>query len=99
MPKKQTPPAADPTAYVHQDKRPYIPSETEAGAEQLNPKVHGHLTHQLDKNPIIHRGQDPELKWLGKYDHEGDQPDYLKLDIRSLYRHEHIRPQELMARL
>lgn len=93
-------PAADPTAYLHQDKRPYIPSETEAGAEQFNPKVQGHLTHQLDKNPIIHRGQDPELKWLGKYDHEGEnQPDYLKLDIRSLYRHEHIRPQELMARL
>lgn len=91
---------ADPTAYLHQDKRPYIPSETEAGAEQFNPKVQGHLTHQLDKNPIIHRGQDPELKWLGKYDHEGEnQPDYLKLDIRSLYRHEHIRPQELMARL
>ena len=100
MPKKQTAPAADPTAYVHQDKRTLIPSETEAGAEQFNPKVQGHLTHQLDKNPIIHRGQDPELKWLGKYDHEGEnQPDYLKLDIRSLYRHEHIRPQELMARL
>ncbi len=100
MPKKQTSaPAADPTAYVHQDKRTLIPSETEAGAEQFNPKVQGHLTHQLDKNPIIHRGQDPELKWLGKYDHDGEQPDYLKLDIRSLYRHEHIRPQELMARL
>ena len=101
MPKKPTiPPAADPTAYLHQDKRKYIPSETEAGAEQLNPKVQGHPSRQLDKNPIVHRGQDPELKWLGKYDHEGeDRPDYLKLDIRSLYRHEHIRPQELMARL
>ncbi|MVN78269.1 site-specific DNA-methyltransferase [Hymenobacter sp. HMF4947] len=101
MAKKQNPPTpADPTAYTHQDKRPYIPSETEAGAEQFNPKVQGHSTHLLDKNPIIHRGQDPELKWLGKYDHEGgNQPDYLKLDIRSLYRHEHIRPQELMSRL
>ncbi|HEX8328994.1 MAG TPA: site-specific DNA-methyltransferase [Hymenobacter sp.] len=90
----------DPTAYVHQDKRSYIPSETEAGAEQFNPKVQGHSMRQLDKNPIVHRGQDPELKWLGKYEHEGeDRPDYLKLDIRSLYRHEHVRPQELMARL
>lgn len=103
MPKKSTTlptTPADPTAYVHKDKRTYIPSETEAGAEQLNPKVQGHTVRELDKNPIIHRGQDPELKWLGKYDHEGDdRPDYLKLDIRSLYRHEHIRPQELMARL
>jgi adenine-specific DNA-methyltransferase len=103
MPKKPTPPtppAADPAAYQHQDKRTYIPSETEAGAEQLNPKVQAHTLRELDKNPIVHRGQDPELQWLGKHAHEGDnQPDYLKLDIRSLYRHEHIRPQELMARL
>lgn len=99
--KSPTPaPPADPTAYVHQDKRTYIPSETEAGAEQSNPKVQNHPTHLLDKNPIVHRGQDPELKWLGKYDHEGDdRPEFLKLDIRSLYRHEHVRPQELMARL
>ena len=83
MPKKTTttPLATDPTAYVHQDKRTYIPSETEAGAEQFNPKVQGHASRQLDKNPIIHRGQDPELKWLGKYANEGDnQPDFLKLD-------------------
>ncbi|MBF9220140.1 site-specific DNA-methyltransferase [Hymenobacter ruricola] len=103
MPKKATSaptPAADPTAYTHQDKRTYIPSETEAGAEQFNPKVQGHSTRLLDKNPVVHRGQDPELKWLGKYEHEGeDRPDYLKLDIRSLYRHEHVRPQELMSRL
>jgi adenine-specific DNA-methyltransferase len=102
MAKKPTTPApaADPTAYRHQDKRVLIPSETEAGAEQFNPKVQGHATHQLDKNPIIHRGQDPELKWLGKYDHEGDnRPEFLKLDIRSLYRHEHVHPQELMSRL
>ena len=103
MPKKPTsptPPATDPAAYQHQDKRTYIPSETEAGAEQLNPKVQAHTLRELNKNPIVHRGQDPELQWLGKHAHEGDnQPDYLKLDIRSLYRHEHIRPQELMARL
>ncbi|MGI4733599.1 MAG: site-specific DNA-methyltransferase [Janthinobacterium lividum] len=94
-----TPPTPDPTAYLHQDKRVLIPAETEAGAERLNPKVQSHTQREVDKNPIIHRGQDPELKWLGKYAHEGDQPDFLKLDIRSLYRHEHIRPQELMARL
>ncbi len=102
MAKKPTPtlPTPDPTAYLHQDKRVFIPAETEAGAEQLNPKVQTHTLREVDKNPIIHRGQDPELKWLGKYAHEGDnQPDFLKLDIRSLYRHEHIRPQELMARL
>ncbi|NML65550.1 site-specific DNA-methyltransferase [Hymenobacter sp. RP-2-7] len=103
MPKKPIPPTpatADPAAYTHQDRRPYIPAGTEAGAEQLNPKVQAHTLRELDKNPIVHRGQDPELQWLGKYAHEGDhQPDYLRLDIRSLYRHEHIRPQELMARL
>ncbi|MDO7877134.1 site-specific DNA-methyltransferase [Hymenobacter sp. ASUV-10] len=91
----------DATAYHHRDQRALIPAETEAGAEQINPKVQNHPTKVLEKDPIIHRGQDPHLNWLGKYDHdEPDQrPDYLNVDIRSLYRHEHVRPEALMQRL
>ena len=91
----------DPQAYHHRDQRPYIPSEAEAGAEQLNPKVQNQPSRLLDKDPVIHRGQDPHLNWLGKYahDHPDERPDYLRLDIRSLYRHEHVRPEALMQRL
>ncbi|GAB2767805.1 adenine-specific DNA-methyltransferase [Hymenobacter luteus] len=95
MPDKAT------AAYHHRDQRPLIPSEAEAGAEQINPKVQHHATKVLDKDPIIHRGQDPHLNWLGKYDYDDPEqrPDYLRLDIRSLYRHEHVRPEALMQRL
>jgi adenine-specific DNA-methyltransferase len=50
----------------------------------------------FSKNPVIHRGQDPELFWLNKYD-EGDNT--LEVDIRTLYRHELISPQLLMQNL
>ncbi len=81
------------------DKRAHIPSKEEAGYEDLNPKVqHGKKTLELPKNPIVHRGQDPELFWLNKYGND-DRDDLLRIDIRSLYRHEHIAPETLIKNL
>lgn len=82
-----------------QDKRAHIPSKEEAGYEEANPKVQkGKKTLELPKNPVVHRGQDPELFWLGKYGND-DRDDLLRVDIRSLYRYEHISPELLIKNL
>jgi len=47
---------------------------------------------------VVHRGQDPELFWLNKYGNN-DRDDLLRVDIRSLYRHEHIAPETLISNL
>ena len=76
----------------HHDGRAYIPSHEEAGYEAANPKVaQGRTNLNLPKNPVVERGQDPELFWLDKYG-DNDADDRLTTDIRSLYRHEHISP-------
>jgi len=81
------------------DKRAHIPSMEEAGYEDANDKVStGKKVLELPKNPVIHRGQDPELFWLNKYGND-DRDELLKVDIRSLYRHEHIAPETLIKRL
>lgn len=81
------------------DKRVHIPSKEEAGYEEANPKVSdGKKVLELPKNPVVHRGQDPELFWLNKYDND-DRDEVLKVDIRSLYRHEHIAPETLIKNL
>lgn len=79
-------------------KRYHIPSREEAGFEDANPKVQGKSTAQYPVNPVVHRGQDPELFWLNKYGND-DREDLLQVDIRSLYRHEHISPEILINRL
>lgn len=82
-----------------EDKRVHIPSQEEAGYEDANPKVKsGKKTLDLPKNPVVHRGKDPELFWMNKYGPD-DQDDRLKVDIRSLYRHEHIAPENLIEGL
>ena len=53
---------------------------------------------ELPKNPVVHRGSDPELFWLNKYGND-DRDGLLKVDIRSLYRHEHIAPEQLIRGL
>ena len=53
-------------AYKHADKRSHVPSSEEAGMEQNNPKVKDKEELDVPKNPIVHRGQTPELMWLGK---------------------------------
>jgi adenine-specific DNA-methyltransferase len=79
--------------------RPHIPSKEEAGYEDANARVQsGKKVLELPKNPVVHRGQDPELFWLNKYGND-DRDDLLKVDIRSLYRHEHIAPETLIKNL
>lgn len=85
-------------ALEHQsDERLFIPSREEAGQEQ-EAVAHRPTVKVVPLNPVTHRGQDPELYWLGKYG-EDDAQIKLDVDIRSLYRHEHIAPETLIARL
>ena len=85
--------------HTETDKRAHIPSKEEAGYEDANTKVQtGKKVLELSKNPVTHRGQDPELYWLNKYGND-DRDELLKVDIRSLYRHEHIAPETLINNL
>ena len=77
-------------------KRAHIPSKEEAGSENASPKVKkGKKAADYPLNPVVHRGQDPELFWMHKYG-DDDSVDRLSVDIRSLYRHEHIAPESLI---
>ncbi|MDP2208927.1 MAG: hypothetical protein Q8K98_09175 [Bacteroidota bacterium] len=98
------------SSFKHKDKRPHIPSKEEAGYEQSNPKVQAKASAEFPlpstslraSNPVVHRGQDPELYWLNKYGNDPDRnrdEELLKVDIRSLYRHEHISPEMLIKNL
>lgn len=76
-----------------------IPSKEEAGYEDANQRVQrGKRVLELPVNPVVTRGQDPELFWMDKYGND-DREDLLKVDIRSLYRHEHIAPETLIKNL
>ncbi len=86
------------SSFKHKDKRPHIPSKEEAGYEQSNPKVKEKTSAEFPLNPVVHRGQDPELYWLNKYGND-NREELLKVDIRSLYRHEHISPEMLIKNL
>jgi len=83
---------------AHNSKRVHIPSKEEAGIEDANPKVKSKKNAKFPKNPVVHRGQDPELFWLNKYGSD-DLDDFLNIDIRSLYRHEHISPEVIIKNL
>lgn len=86
-------------SFKHKDTRAHIPSKEEAGYEDGNAKVNtGKSILEIPKNPIIHRGQDPELFWMNKYGND-DREDLLRVDIRSLYRHEHIAPEQIIKGL
>lgn len=81
------------------ESRVHIPSKEEAGYEDANAKVQsGKKVLEVPKNPVVNRGQDPELFWLNKYGND-DRDDMLRVDIRSLYRHEHIAPETLIKNL
>lgn len=82
-----------------QESRAHIPSKEEAGSEVANDVVKkGKSKFAIPKNPITHRGEDPILFWKGKNGANDDEPT-LKVDIRSLYRHEHIAPERIIAGL
>ncbi|OUM03826.1 hypothetical protein A8M77_03715 [Variovorax sp. JS1663] len=92
-----------PVDALHHDKgqapveRPYIPSSEEKGAEA--DAIAGLPTQKrVPLNPVTRRGQDPELYWLDKYGPDDAQAE-LDVDIRSLYRHEHIAPEKIIASL
>ncbi len=80
------------------DKRAHIPSKEEAGMENASEQVKKKEQAQYPVNPVVNRGQDPELFWLIKYGND-DRESLLKVDIRSLYRHEHISPELLINNL
>jgi adenine-specific DNA-methyltransferase len=88
------------TSIKHADStRVHTPSSEEQGYEQFNPKVQvGKNQIELELNPVTTRGQDPELFWMNKYGND-DREELLKVDIRSLYRHEHIAPETLIKNL
>jgi len=55
-------------AFKHKDaKRAHIPSGEEAGYEAESAKVKEAGAVELPLNPVITRGQDPELFWMHKY--------------------------------
>lgn len=95
-----------PKSYKHSSsKRAHIPSKEEAGYESANLNVREGENAQYDRNPkyfqgnpVDHRGKDPELWWMNKYGPD-DRDDKLEIDIRSLYRHEHISPEILIKSL
>jgi adenine-specific DNA-methyltransferase len=79
------------------EKRSHIPSQEEAGMEAASPGASYKASLELPLNPVVTRGQDPELFWMNKYGPEGGD-ERLNVDIRSLYRHEHISPEIIMKR-
>src|SRR5262245_48182214 len=96
MPKPQKPVKA----FKHKgSKRAHIPSVEEAGYEGANAKVQGEVTpRDFPRNPVIHRGRDPELYWMNKYGADDSQT-RTSVDIRSLYRHEHVAPETIIKGL
>lgn len=87
-------------AFKHKhEKRAHVPSSEEAGYEDANPKVQdAPNVATFPRNPIVHRGQDPELFWMHKYGSQ-DTNAVTEVDVRSLYRHEHIAPEQLIRGL
>ena len=59
-------------------KRAHIPSREEAGFEDASPTVQGKKANEYPLNPVVHRGQDPELFWLNKYGND-DREELLRV--------------------
>ena len=89
-------------AIKHDDEhRASIPTTELAGEEAM---IAEEMTQEGQYDQFKHefdRGHDPELYWLGKYknDNEDTQSADLRVDTRSLYRHEEIRPEMLINQL
>ena len=84
-----------------EEHRASIPTTELAGEESL---VAQNMTPEGQYKQFRHefdRGRDPELYWLGKYknDSEEAQSSDLRVDTRSLYRHEEINPEKLILQL
>lgn len=89
-------------AIIHTgEKRATLPT-TELAGEETEVVSHSprDAAYRTFKHEFV-RGRDPELYWLRKYDNDSEDtqaPD-LKVDIRSLYVHEDIRPEMLINSL
>lgn len=82
------------------DTRATIPTTELAGSEAAS--VSSEKQSQYDTfRHEFNRGRDPELYWLNKYnnDDETTQRSDLRVDVRSLYVHEQIRPEMLINSL
>ena len=80
-------------------ERTFIPSREEAGQEAE--AIAGLPTRKaVPLNPVTRREQDPELYWLGKYgDQSAIENPQSSIDLRSIYRHEHIAPEQIIRTL
>ena len=89
-------------AIKHDDEhRASIPTTELAGEESLVVETMSSEGQYKQFKHDFDRGRDPELYWLGKYvnDNKETQSSDLKVDTRSLYRHEEIRPEMLINQL
>ncbi len=85
----------------NEEHRAAIPTTELAGEETMAAEnmskegKYNQFKHEFD------RGRDPELYWLDKYknDNEDTQSSDLRVDTRSLYRHEEINPEMLINQL
>ena len=92
-----------PVAHIEheQEKRASIPTTERQGEESA---IVDGQPQQSEYDIFRHefrRGNDPELYWLNKYrnDNEDTQHPSLKTDIRSLYVHEDVNPEQLINHL
>ncbi len=89
-------------AIKHADEhRASIPTTELAGEESLATEEMSAMGQYKQFKNEFDRGRDPELYWLGKYknDNEDTQSSDLRVDTRSLYRHEEINPEMLINQL
>ena len=86
----------------HDDaRRASIPTTELAGEESMAADDMSSEGRYRSFRHDFDRGRDPELYWLNKYqndDVDTQQPD-LRVDTRSLYRHEEIEPEMLIRQL
>ena len=82
------------------DTRATIPTTELAGSESAAVSEEKQSQYDIFRHEF-NRGYDPELYWLNKYhnDDETTQRSDLRVDIRSLYVHEQIRPEMLINSL
>lgn len=87
----------------HDNKRAAIPDSAHQGEEQMAISGQPEQSEYQVFRHEFQRGRDPELYWLNKYKNDDeDNPDYmpqLRTDIRSLYKHEDIRPEAIIDSL
>ncbi len=83
------------------DKRVDIPTTELAGEEAATVASEPTVSEYRTFKNEFERGRDPEIFWLGKYRNDDDATcdSDLRVDIRSLYVHEDIQPEQLIDRL